>query len=71
MEAASIAPELALAIGSMALLMLGVFRRRHATAVLTWLAVALFVLAGGPGAHHTQRGAAFNGAFSSMTSRAS
>jgi NADH-quinone oxidoreductase subunit N len=41
-----LAPELILAVGAMALLMLGVFTRRERGELILWLAVALLALAG-------------------------
>jgi len=40
-------PEIILACGAMAFLMLGAFRRDDMTAVITWLCVALLIVAGG------------------------
>jgi len=42
----TIAPELALAIGAMVLLMVGVFNGDRSLPLLTWLAVALYAVAG-------------------------
>jgi NADH-quinone oxidoreductase subunit N len=39
-------PEIMLALGAMALLMIGVFRGDRSTALITWLSVALLVLVG-------------------------
>jgi NADH-quinone oxidoreductase subunit N len=39
-------PEIILALGAMALLMIGVFRGDRSTALITWLAVALLVVVG-------------------------
>ena len=41
-----LAPELILAVGAMALLMLGVFTRRERGELILWLAVALLAIAG-------------------------
>ena len=41
-----LAPELTLAVGAMALLMLGVFTRRERGELILWLAVALLAIAG-------------------------
>jgi NADH-quinone oxidoreductase subunit N len=62
MEAANILPELALAIGAMALLMLGAFVGDKHQPLLTYLAVGLLVIVGGLVVATPSVGAAFNGA---------
>jgi NADH-quinone oxidoreductase subunit N len=62
MEAANLAPELTLALGGMALLMLGVFAGDRHQPALTYLTVALLILVGGLVVVTPSVGAAFNGA---------
>src|SRR5262245_53724347 len=62
MEAANLAPELSLAVGGMVLLMLGVFAGDRHQSTLTYLAVALLILAGGLVLVTESGGRAFNGA---------
>ncbi len=45
-DAMTVLPEIVLAGGAMALLMLGVFRKGDSTALITWLCVGLLVAAG-------------------------
>ena len=62
MEAATIGPELALALGGMGLLMVGVFAGDRQQTVLTYMAVALLVLVGAVVVMGNGSGMAFNGA---------
>src|SRR5262245_32444439 len=62
MEAAALAPELTLAIGGMALLMIGVFAGDKHQPVLTYLAVALLVVTAGLVVVTPSGVMAFNGA---------
>ena len=61
-DAAVILPELVLALGGMALLMLGVFMGDRSARLMSYLAVALFVAVGFAVTAGTA-GAAFSGAF--------
>ena len=58
-----ILPEVVLGVGALALLMIGVFGGDRLTATVTWLSVALIVLAGIALALVPTDGTAFNGAF--------
>ena len=62
MEAAAIVPELTLAVGGMALLMLGVFAGDKHQPLLTYIAVALLVVVAGLVVVTPGDGTAFNGA---------
>ncbi|WP_099866189.1 NADH-quinone oxidoreductase subunit NuoN [Pararhizobium haloflavum] len=56
-------PEIILAIGAMALLMVGVFTGEESTSMVTGLAVGLLIIAGGCLLLVTGEGAAYGGAF--------
>jgi NADH-quinone oxidoreductase subunit N len=58
-----LAPELIVALGAMALMMIGVFLGDRSQRLLSYLAIALFIVAGWAALMGEGRAAAFNGAF--------
>jgi NADH-quinone oxidoreductase subunit N len=63
LDLAVLAPELTLAVGAMALLMLGVFMRRERGELVLWLALALLTIAGIFVASETGTTTLFNNSF--------
>ena len=63
MNVAVLAPEFLIGLGGMALMMLGVFNGDRSQRMLSYLAIALFIVAGGAVLASPARETAFNGAF--------
>ncbi len=56
-------PEIFMAVSALALLMLGAFRAKDSTTLVTWLAVAVMAVAGGLAIHGTHNAITFNNLF--------
>ncbi|HEY4264968.1 MAG TPA: NADH-quinone oxidoreductase subunit NuoN [Micropepsaceae bacterium] len=63
MNVALLVPEFIVALGAMALMMIGVFMGDRAQKLLSWLAILLFAAAGVAALMQTGRAQAFNGGF--------
>jgi len=56
-------PEIFMAVAALALLMLGVFQKKDPTTLITWLVVAVMVVAGGLALHGPDNAVTFNDLF--------